>query len=120
MVDRRSKPTKAGALRAARRRHKALQARRDALARLKAGESVSIRVYDDTVVCIAKGRRLVRVRPLAENEPVSGQRVLVLHNRRLRVLWFNDKDGEHVGDAYRGHAVHPPYKDIFGVVEDDP
>ncbi len=114
MADPRSPPTRPGALRDARRRHQATQARRDALVRLRDGETVEVSAYPYN----GDVPEPVRVRPLSEGEPLSGQNVLCLHNRRLRVLCYYVKDGEAVGDAYHGHAVHPPYKDIFGAVEE--
>ena len=88
----------------AKRAHKALQARRDALAGLRRGETVEIRLAKDA------GGDTVLVRPLGTDEDPAHLLVLTLINRRLRIDWCIDKDGLHVGPRMLG------VKDIFGVV----
>lgn len=89
----------------ARRSHLALQARRQALARMRAGEVVDIRLARD-----ASGQ-LVRARSFDEaHDDPAGMMVLVILRKRLRAEWCSDKDGLRVGRR------RLDYKDILGVV----
>jgi hypothetical protein len=63
--------------------HLAQQARKDALARLRAGKIANVHLIS--------GEK-VRVRPPKADEALGNQRVLVLHNRRLVAVLVNDKD----------------------------
>jgi hypothetical protein len=85
-----------------RRSHLALQARRDALARMRRGEVATIKLTSgDTVTA----------RALGEEEDPNYLLVLAIINKRLRADWCIDKDGWRVGPR----RLHPG-KDILGVV----
>lgn len=85
----------------ARRAHLALQARRDAVAKMRLGETVSLRlVSGDTV--FARGLR-------ADEDP-SYWLCLAVIQRRLRADWCSDKDGLRVGPRRLRR------EDILGVV----
>ncbi len=94
----------------ARSTHKALQARRDALARLRRGEIVEI--------CLARARNqdgalppeIVTARALGKDEDPEHYKVLAIINRRLRAGWCFAKDGLRVGPR------RLDTKDILGVV----
>lgn len=91
----------------ARRAHQALQARRDALARLRQGEVVEIRLAG------SRGHHpgdLITARALGEKEWPVHYQVLAIINRRLRADWCSDKNGLHVGPRKLDT------KDILGVV----
>jgi hypothetical protein len=87
----------------ARRSHLALQARREAIARMRAGEVVDVRLATGT-------RPLIRARALGPDELADGFMVLAIINRRLRADWFERKAGARVGPR------RLDYGDILGVV----
>jgi len=99
---------KPGEFKAARKRHLAAQARSDALKRLKEGEPVEVTALH------SHGVATFQVRPLEEIEPCDGQRVLCVFSRKLRVMWFTEKDGCQVLDSY--HQAQIPMKQILGIV----
>lgn len=88
----------------ARRSHLALQARREALAKIRIGETVDIRLARDA------GGHLVRARPFLPDEDPAGLMVLTIINKRLRADWCTDKNGLRVGPR------RLDTKDILGVV----
>ncbi len=90
----------------ARRSHQALQARRDALARLRLGEVVEIRLAGSG----GRPGDLVTARALGEKEWPAHYQVLAIINRRLRMDFCSDKDGLKVGPR------RLDTKDILGVV----
>lgn len=90
----------------ARRSHLALQARREALARLRQGEVVEIRLAGSG----GRPGDLVTVRALGEKEWPEYYQVLAVINRRLRAGWCSNKDGLRVGPR------RLDTKDILGVV----
>lgn len=73
----------------ARKSHLAIQARRDALVKMRAGETVRIHLV---------GGIVVQARALGEDEEPAHKTVLALLNRRLRSVWCIDKD---TGSRYR-------------------
>lgn len=88
----------------ARASHLAQQARRDALARIRAGETVSIHLVSGETV---------QVRPVGEGEVLTQKRVLFLHNNRLVAEHVHNKDCELGIDGRRLH-----YSDVLGVIEE--
>lgn len=89
----------------ARKSHLALQARRDALSRLRKGEIVTVRLAKDA------GGQLVTVRPLEENEDPCFKQVLFLYHKRLQIGECAVTDSrERISNRRLGT------KDIFGVV----
>lgn len=89
-----------------RRAHLALQARRDALARMRAGETVTVKLV---------GGVTVRARAAGDEEHLDQVEILVLMNRRLRVATCVYKDGLRAMTWYNG-SRHIGDKDILGVV----
>jgi len=88
----------------ARASHKALQARRDALVKMRKGEIVEIRLAKDA------GGELITARMLMENEWPDGYMCLAIINKRLRMDWCSEKNGLHVGPR------RLELKNILGVV----
>jgi hypothetical protein len=96
--DRKHKPKSAAE---ARKSHLALQARRDALARIRNGETVEVR--------LSNGDK-VKARALGKDEWPAHLLCLAIINRRLRAEWCSDKNALRVGTRYVSTA------DILGVV----
>lgn len=116
----------------ARGSHLALQARRDALARMRAGQVVDVRLAVIVPHLSAEARRtataradagevveprdycsarpMVSARVLGPDEDPAGLMVLAVINRRLRAEWCVTKDGLRVGTRRLN------YQDILGVV----
>lgn len=81
----------------ARRAHLALQARRDALAKIRAGETVDLRLARDARGVEVAGGALVTARALESHEDPVQKIVLVIINRRLRAERCVDRAGLRVG-----------------------
>ncbi|GEM_PF-5377548 len=90
----------------ARRSHFSLQARLDALARMRAGETVSIHLTSSDTV---------RARALAEGEDPAHWLVLAILKKRLAADWCEAK-GSGTGTRYRVGGRWVSRKDILGVV----
>ena len=103
---------KPGEAKAQRKRHKARQAVRDALAGLRRGETVYLRA-------LAVGRTItVRVRPFRPDEPYYLQRVVALAGGRIQVGMSIDKDGRNFTN--RSNTFILPDVQFYGVVIHDP
>ncbi len=98
---------KPGDMAKARAKHLQNQARREALAKLRNGETVELWVHYNL------GSAKVVVKPY---RPRRGDNVLAVFSRRLRVMLANEKRGNHwmLSDLDRNGVV--PSDQVFGVV----
>lgn len=101
-----------GAIKTARKKHLARQAVRDALGKLRNGETVWIKVADGS------STRAVQVRPFEAGEPVWLQKVIALAGRRIQLGNRIDKDGYTFASARNTYPVGPEH--FYGVVIYDP